>query len=184
MVRAAAIATTTSLVALVGACVAVGQPSSGGACLQRQSVKSVFPAATRVGFSKRSSVKVQGARAPIWPGRCVGWWTEYEHRANGVQVDYVDVVVTLYKTHRQALVALHEPAFGPARVLPNGASVRVASDGGSVASVIRNVMVSSTSSHLPVDAHGIPDFAGGPDVPGSVQTKIHRAVHTAVLRLH
>ena len=137
----------------------------------------------QVGFSNRSSVKFQGARSPIWPGRCVGWWTEYEHLANGAQVDYVDVGVTLYKTPKQALVALREPAFGPVRVLSNGARLRIATDGGSIASVMRNVMVSSTSSHLPVDAGGVPDFAGGPDVSASVQMKIHRHIHAAVLRL-
>lgn len=183
MGRTAAIATATAVVALLGACVAAGKPRGAGACSQRDSVKTVFPAAKQVGFSRRSSVRFQEARAPVWPGRCVGWWTEYEHLANGVQVDYVDVGVTLYKTPKQALVALREPAFGPVRVLSNGAKVRTASDGGSIASVMRNVMVSSTSSHLPVDAGGVPDFAGGPDVPASVQMKLHRSIHAAVLRL-
>ena len=183
MGRAAAIATTTAVVALLGACVAAGKPTGTGACSQRDSVKTVFPAAKEIGFRHRSSVKFQEARSPIWPGRCVGWWTEYEHIANGVQVDYVDVGVTLYKTPKQALVALREPAFGPVRVLSNGAKVRTATDGGSIASVMRNVMVSSGSSHLPVDAGGVPDFAGGPDVSASVQMKIHRRIHAAVLRL-
>jgi len=98
-------------------------------------------------------------------------------------VDYVDVSVTLYTTPKQALVALREPAFGPVRVLSNGAKVRTATDGGWIASVMRNVMVHSGSSNLPVDANGVPDFAGGPDVPASVQMKIHRRIHAAVLRL-
>jgi len=183
MGRTVVIATATSVVVLLGACVAAGKSTGAEACSQRDSAKAVFPAAKPVGFSNRSSVKFQGARAPIWPGRCVGWWTEYEHLANGVQVDYVDVGVTLYKTPKQALVALNEPAYGLVRVLANGAKVRTATDGGGVASVMRNVMVSSTSSHLPVDAGGVPDFASGPDVPASVQMKIHRRIHAAVLRL-
>ena len=181
--RAALIATGAAVLALLGACVALGDSTGSRPCSQRESVKTVFPPAKQVGFNKRSSVRFQEARAPVWPGRCVGWWTEYEHRANGVQSDYVDVGVTLYKTPSQALVALREPAFGPVRVLSNGAKVRTATDGGSVASVMRNVMISSTSSHLPVDTGGVPDFAGGPDVPASVQMKLHRSVHAAVVRL-
>ena len=183
MGRAALIATAAAVVALLGVCVAAGKPTGAGACSQRDSVRTVFPAAKQVGFHNRSSVKFQEARSPIWPGRCVGWWTEYEHLANGVQVDYVDVGVTLYKTPKQALAALREPAFGPVRALSNGVKVRTATDGGSIASVMRNVMVSSTSSQLPVDAGGVPDFAGGPDVAASVQMKIHRRIHAAVLRL-
>ena len=106
-----------------------------------------------------------------------------EHRADGTQVDYVDVSVTLYRTPAQALVALNEPAFGPVRSLSNGAKVRTATDGGSVTTAMRNVMVVSTSSRLPVDGSGVPDYAGGPDVPASVQMKIHRRIHAAVLRL-
>jgi hypothetical protein len=126
----------------------------------------------------------QPSRAPVWPGRCAGWWTEYQHFADGAQVDYVDVGVTLYRTPAQALTALREPAFGPFRVLSNGAKVRVSTDGGAVASVIRNVMISSTSSFLPTDAGGVPDFAGGPDLPVSAQMKIHRRIQSAVLRLN
>jgi hypothetical protein len=183
MGRAAVIATATSIAALLGACVAAGKPTGGGACSQRQSVKTVFPSAKQVGFTRRSSVRFQEARGIAWPGRCVGWWTEYEHLANGVQVDYVDVGITLYKTPKQALAALSEGALGPVRVEPNGARFRTASDGGSVVSVMRNVMVGSTSSQLPPDANGIPDYAGGADVPVSVLMRIHRRIHAAILKL-
>lgn len=94
-------------------------------------------------------------------------------------MDYADVGVTLYRTPRQALFALREPAFGPVRVLSNGARVRAGTDGGAVASVIRNVIISSTSSFLPTDAGGVPDFAGGHDLPVSVQMKIHRRIQAA-----
>ena len=146
-------------------------------------MKTVFPVATTVGFDRRTTVKGQPARGIVWPGRCVGWWTEYEHRADGTQVDYVDVSVTLYRTPAQALAALQEPAFGPVRVLSNGAKVRTATDGGSVATAMRNVMVVSTSSQLPVDGSGVPDYAGGPDVSAPVQMKIHRRIHAAILKL-
>ena len=128
--RAVLLAAGPAVVALLGACVAVGDPTSAGGCSQRESVKTVFPPAKPVGFNNRSSVRFQEARAPVWPGRCVGWWTEYEHLANRAQVDYVDVGVTLYKTPKQALAALREPAFGPVRVLSDGAKVRTATDGG------------------------------------------------------
>jgi len=173
-----------ALIGMVAVSVALAGPTSARSCSQRNAMKTVFPAAATVGFDRRAAIKFQSARAPVWPGRCVGWWTEYEHvAADGTQADYVDIGVTLYGTPAQALVALREPAFGPVRVLSNGAKVRTAADGGSVASVIRNVMISSTSSRLPVDAGGIPDFAGGPDVPAVVQMKIQRRIQAAVLRL-
>jgi len=172
-----------ALISMGAVSVALAGPTAAGSCSQKNAMKTVFPTATTVGFDRRATVKFQEARSPIWPGRCVGWWTEYEHLANGVQVDYVDVGVTLYKTPKQALIALREPAFGPVRVLSNGPKVRIGTDGGGIASVMRNAMVSSGSSHLPVDAGGVPDFAGGPDVSASVQMKIHRRIHAAVLRL-
>ena len=176
-------AATGALVGLGAVSLALAVPISGGSCSQRNALKTVFPAATTVGFSQRATIKYQSPRAPVWPGRCVGWWTEYERLADRTQVDYVDVGVTLYRTAAQARVALREPAFGPVRVLSNGAKVRTAIDGGAVASVIRNVMISSTSSGRPVVAGGIPDFAGGPDAPAYVQMKIHYRIHAAVLRL-
>ena len=183
MKRTVVVTAAAAVLASSATALAVATPTGSGTCSRREAVRALFPTAKQVGFSQRSSVKFQEARAPIWPGRCVGWWTEYEHRANGVQVDYVDVGVTLYKTPKQALASLSEAAFGPVRVLSNGARVRTASDGGAIASVVRNVVVSSTSSHLPVDGNGVPDFAGGPNVSASVQMKIHRRIHTAVLRL-
>jgi hypothetical protein len=182
MTRAAVIA-TASVAALIGSSVAVGKPTGAGTCAQRQAVKAVFPTAKQVGFTTRSSVRFQEARGIVWPGRCVGWWVEYEHRANGVQVDYVDVGITLYMTPKQARAALSEGDMGPVHVQPDGARVRIASDGGSVVSAIRNVMVTSTSSELPPDGNGIPDYAGGPDLPVSVLMKIHRRIHAAVVKL-
>jgi hypothetical protein len=97
---------------------------------------------------------------------------------------YVDVNVTVYRTPRQALVALREPAYTPTRTLVNRARVRTAPDGSGIDSVIRNVFISTTSSFLPTDAHGVPDFAGGPDVPVPLMMRIHRTIHARVLRLH
>ena len=69
----------------------------------------------------------------------------------------------------------------PVKVLPDGARMRVAYDGGGVVSVMRNVFISTTSSYLPTDANGVPDFAGGPDVRLRVQLKIHRLAHQVIL---
>jgi hypothetical protein len=53
-----------------------------------------------------------------------------------------------------------------------------------VGSVISNVLISFTSSFLPADNHGVPDFGGGPDLPLAVLMKIHRTIHANLLRLH
>src|SRR5262249_4444600 len=58
-------------------------------------------------------------RHPIWPGTCGKWHVTY--RRGSAEVEFT---LTLYRTHRQALVALAEPAFGDVEILPNGAAVR------------------------------------------------------------
>jgi hypothetical protein len=151
-------------------------------CPPRDSIRSLFPAAKALGFSKRGPVTFQEARSPVWPGRCVGWWAEYSRIGPGGLVQsYVDVSVTLYRTKAQALVALREPAYTSTRILSDGARARIAWDGSGVASVIRNVFISSQSSHLPTDTNGIPDFRGGPDIGIPLLMKIHRGIHKIVL---
>ena len=151
-------------------------------CPPRDSIRALFPAAKALGFSKRGPVTFQVARSPIWPGRCAGWWAEYSRIGPGGLVQsYVDVSVTLYRTQPQALVALREPAYTSTRTLSDGARVRIAWDGSGVASVIRNVFISSQSSHLPTDTNGIPDFRGGPDIGIPLLMKIHRGIHKIVL---
>ena len=49
--------------------------------------------------------------------------------------------------------------------------------------MIRNVFISTVSSHLPTDAAGVPDFAGDPDIGLAAQLRIHNRIHSAVLRL-
>jgi hypothetical protein len=146
-------------------------------------IKSVFPTANEIGFSKRGRTTFQGARAPVWPGRCVGWWVEYQRFGPAGRVEsYADVLVTLYGTHAQALVALSEPLGIPTVTLANGARARVAPAQGWVGSVIGNVHISSTSSFLPAK-NGIPDFKGGPDLSLAALMRIHRTIHANVLRL-
>ncbi len=173
----AVLAPAFALLAAGTVSVASAAETNASSCSQREAIKSVFPAAKTVGFSHRGPIKFQEPRAPVWPGRCVGWWTEYQHFADGKQVDYVDAGITLYRTHAQALFALREPAFGSVRVLSNGARVRVSADGSGVVSVIRNVMISSTSSYASAGSGGVPEL------PLSTLMKIHRRIQSAVLRL-
>jgi hypothetical protein len=90
----------------------------------------------------------------------------------------------LYKTRRDALVALDEPAYGPIRILPNGVRMRAlvsrpSVDGdasrevGGVASVVGNVFISSTGQGRP------PAYRGNEAV--RAQMRIHRRIHAAVL---
>jgi len=142
-------------------------------------VGSLFPKAGRVGFGLRSRIDHgrQPRRQPFSPGFCGQWWTQYHGPAG-----YVDVSITIYRTSRQVDAPLREPAYLPLQVLGSGARVRVASDGSGVVSGMRNVFVSSVSSFLPADINGVPNFAGGPDLPVGVHMRIHRLVHQAVIR--
>jgi hypothetical protein len=125
------------------------ETAEDGGCTKFKALKAVFPEASAVGFSARAPVRRAPRRAPVWPGRCGGWWTTYDGSEG------VDITVTLYKTHEQALVALAEPAFGPVEKLGNGALARTFRAGASVdgapkqstgfASVYRNVFSSSLS---------------------------------------
>ena len=181
---AAAIATATSVVSLLGACVAAGEPTGtanagtalpqlAAGCSQLNKMPTLFPSATTVGFVKRATVKGTPARSPIWPGWCGrrSWWTTYT-TSSGSSV----IRVALYASAHDVGAALAEPAFGPVRVQPNGARVR-----------------SSTS---PVDVNGVPSMQAGAasayrnlfissvsistkPVPVAAQLRIHRAIQTA-----
>jgi len=160
-------------------------PNAGPeACPTRNAIRTLFPSAKAVGFSERGPITFQQARSPVRPGRCSGWWAEYRRMGpGGLARAYVDVSATLYRTPAQALVALREPAYTSTRTLSDGAQIRSAWDGSGIASVIRNVFIGSQSSFLPTDTKGIPDFRGGPDVAVAAMMKIHRRIHTSVLRL-
>ena len=142
-------------------------------CEKFEALKTAFPEASEVAFAERESIKRQGKRSPVWPGRCGAWWTTYRQGSARV-----DVSLTLYKTHEQALVALEEPAYGPVERLSTGALVRtnrspasvdgVPKKSASVVSVYRNVFYSSTSIE---------------DEPISVsaQIRLHRRIDEGVL---
>jgi len=157
------------------ATVAFALPSGKPGCAKFAALKGVFPNARAIGFTARQPVSRASLRAPVWPGTCATWFTRYRRGSTGV-----DVSLTLYKTHKQALVALAEPAYGPVESLSNGALVRKYSGAASVdgvmkqdtgvASVYRNVFVGSVS---------IADKA----IPLSAQIRLHRHIHAGVLRL-
>ena len=157
------------------ATVAIAMPSGAPGCAKFAALKGVFPTASAIGFTARQPVSREGLRHPIWPGTCGKWFTRYRRGSAGV-----DVSLTLYKTHKQALVALGEPIYGPVERLSNGALVRTDRSGASVngvmkqsagvVSVYRNVFISSVS---------IADKA----IPLSAQIRLHRHIDAGVLRV-
>jgi hypothetical protein len=142
-------------------------------CGKFEALKAAFPEAGAIGFTSREPVSRSSLRAPIWPGTCAAWWTTYRQGSAGV-----DVSLTLYKTHEQALVALAEPLYGPVERLSDGAFVRtnrspasvdgVPKKSASVVSVYRNVFYSSTS------------IADEP-ISVSAQIRLHRGIDEGVL---
>ena len=154
------------------------KPTSG--CGRAAVMKSVFPKAEAVGFSTRSPVRRAGRRHPYWPGWCGNWRAEYKGY-EGHPGAYAQVLVSLYKTRSQALVALAEPAYGKTQILPNGVRMRSAvytahggqySGGsmGAIASVARNVFISSLGC------------CGGRTAVRA-QMQLHRRIQAAVLGL-
>jgi hypothetical protein len=159
-------------------------PNGTGRCTELSRLKSVFPSAKSIGFRVRRQIRSQGARAPIWPGRCGAFWTTYE--GNGAPTD---VTVTLYATAHNVLAALAEPLYGAVQVLPNGARVRTSgpapvnvngAPGSStgVVSAFRNLFISSGS----IDVSTSADPTATP-VPIAVQLHIHRRMYAAARSL-
>lgn len=174
------------VVLLVAAAVSAQSATAGGSdyCRHSTKIRTVFPTAKAIGFSQRGSTTFQAPRAPVWPGRCVGWWVEYRRLGQAGRVEsYADVSVTVYRTHAQALAALTEPLAVPTLTLSDGARARIDRHHGWILSVIDNVLIGSTSSYLPTDGNGVPDFAGGPDLSVPVLMRIHRVLHANILRL-
>jgi hypothetical protein len=155
--------------------VTVAMPVRSPGCSQFQALKRVFPHASAIGFTAREPVTRGALRAPVWPGTCAKWFTRYRRGS-----DEIEVSLTLYRTHKQALVALAEPSLGPVEVLPNGALARrgssptstngVAAQFAGIVSVYRNVFISSLSiAHNPVRL--------------ATQMRLHRGIHARVLGL-
>ena len=145
-----------------------------------KTVAKLMPDAGALGFARSIDHGPQIRRRPYWPGWCGSWWVEYVDWRGGN--GYVDVSFTVYRTHAQALSSLHEdPYLLPARKLPNGAEIWVDIYGGSILSVVENVIVSSISSYS-LGVGNVPDHSRPPDVGVSVQMKIHRAIQAGVLQ--
>ena len=150
-------------------------PSGAPGCAKFAALKRVFPKASALGFTARQQVSRGSLRAPVWPGTCAKWFTKYRRGSAGV-----DVSLTLYKTHKQALVALAEPANLPVERLSNGSLVRkyrsttsvngVMKQYAGVVSVYRNVFISSVS-------------IANKSISLSAQIRVHRHIHAGVLRL-
>jgi len=160
--------TTVAATASVG--VATPTPASG--CVHLKALKRAFPKPTAVQFTAREPVSRGAIRSPVWPGTCGKWFTRYRRG-----LTEVDISLTLYGTHEQALVALAEPLYGTEEVLASGARVRylgsnVSVDGtwrrfAGVASVYRNVFISSSSiAKTPITLRA--------------QLALHRATHVRV----
>jgi hypothetical protein len=157
------------------ATVAFALPSGAPGCAKFAALKGVFPTASAIGFKARQPVSRGLLRAPVFPGTCAKWFTRYRSGSVGV-----DVSLTLYKTHKQALVALAEPLYGPVERLSNGALVRrnrstasvkgVMKQYAGVVSVYRNVFISSVS-------------IANKAISLSAQIRLHRHIHGGVLRL-
>ena len=142
-------------------------------CEKYDALKTALPEASAVGFTKRESIKYLPERGTVWPGRCGGWWTKYSLESTDL-----DVSMTLYETHEQALAELSEAAYGPVEKLSNGVVVRryhgpAAVEGvpkreAGIVSVSRNVYSLSTSvADKPISL--------------SAQTTLHRHIHEGVL---
>jgi hypothetical protein len=167
-----AVVLSAAVGALAATATAVAEPAGAPGCRQLGALRSAFPDAAAIGFTTRERVARESLRAPIWPGTCGKWFTRYRRGPAEIEVS-----LTLYKTHRQALVALAEPLYGPVKDLANGARVRtsisLASVNGvfktaaGVASVYRNVFISSLS------------IAKSP-VPLVTQMRLHRGIHGRV----
>lgn len=163
------------------ATVSAAVPAHGRACTQFQALERVFPAASAIGFTVRA-VRRSGGHSIYWPGTCQKryWFASYGRRVGGTYA--VEVALTPFNTHDQALAALTEPAYGPVERLDNGAVVRRGSDShrpgpagryhAAMVSVYRNVFISSSSmvfDHL---------------VSLSAQERLHRRIHAGVLALN
>lgn len=173
-----AIAATFALLATASLDVAPALPNADKTCTHLGGLKAVLPQATTVGFRVRQAIRPQAARAPIWPGRCGGFWTTYE--GSGAPID---VSVALYETPRAVAAPLAEPGPGPIRVLRNGARVRVFSgevcranysDPGCVPAGRSTVVV---SAYRRIFIHST--SVGKTPASSAAQLRLHRAIQAA-----
>ncbi len=191
-----AVAGLLALLAAAIVTVAYATPTSVSGCARVDVMRTVFPKAGTVGFNTRWRIARTRHRRedPEWPGWCGNWYTTYtdyrgvpKHEGARPYRAFAEVNVSLHKTHRDALVALREPAYGPIRKLPNGVRMRTlvsrpsvngdaSREVGAVVSVVGNVFIYSQGQGRP------PAYRGKEAV--RAQMRIHRRIQAAVLRLH
>ena len=156
---------------------AQGQTRTTIGCMQPSKLKGVFPPARTAGFAGRSHIKVQGARDPIYPGRCSAFWATYSVRPG----ETVDVVVTLYKSAKDLSAPLAEAAVGPVRRLSNGARVRTFQGSSGVnGAPAKDTYVESAYRKILIQGTSI-STAGTP-VPIPAQLRLHRLIENAFTR--
>ena len=176
--RITAVAGVLALLVAATFTAAHAAPTIEGVCSQVSMYRAVFPTAGAVRFTKRSAVRRAALREPFKDRKCGYFWTTYTGYAGTGA--YVDVSVTLFKTRRDAVLALSEPIAGPVQTLSNGVRVRtrvreLAADSG-VTSIVRNALITSTGAG-PHDG----TFSGREAV--NAEMRIHRRIHAAVLAL-
>ena len=154
---------------LAAAIVAVAHatPATGaGGCAGAATIKSTFPRAATVGFKAHREIRAEPRRGTLYPGWCGSRWTTYEA---AYPEPYVDVEVTFYKTHRNALAPLSEPLYGPTRMLPKrcaGADARrcVTWSRVGLSKRLHLVCVSGRSERLCATANSSPHSCSGASV--------------------
>ena len=146
-------------------------------CMQDKTLIGMFPTAGKAGFARRSHIEFQGARKPIYPGRCSAFWTTYSVRPG----ESVDVSVTLYKSAKNLSAPLAEATIGPVHRRSNGARVRTGKGSGSVnGAPSKNTYVESAFRKIFIT--GISISTAGTPVPISAQLRLHRLIENAYTR--
>ena len=139
---------------------------------------SVFPAAKKVSFTERDSLKRERPRVANLASLACGhvqWWTTYRARKASV-----DVSVTLYATRRGIDAALAEGGNAPVtRVQANGARVReTAVPVGVNGAPAGETGATSTYRNLFIESTSIAISPTRP-IPIATQLRIHRAIEAA-----
>jgi hypothetical protein len=146
-------------------------------CMQPSTLKRLFPSARMAGFAGRSHIKVQGPRAPIYPGRCSAFWTTYSVNRG----EAVDVEITLYKTAKDLAAPLAEARIGPVHRASNGARFRTDTSTGSVnGAPSKDTLVESAYRKIFIIGDSI-STAGTP-VPIRTQLRLQRLIENAFAR--
>lgn len=162
--------------AYFGSAQAAGSAQAIG-CMQASKLKGVFPGARTAGFAGRDYLKAQGARHPIYPGRCSAFWTTYYVRPG----EAVDVSVTLYKSAKDLSAPLAEALIGPVQRASNGARFRTGEGSGSVNGVpSKDTYVQSAYRKIFITGTSI-STAGTP-VPIRAQLRLQRLIEDAFAR--